>query len=310
MKTISSILFMFMMVIHLFAQDSEQVGIGPMGPDDEIGTINMITEQSQLQVLSVKSKENEQTKLVTQQAIKENIKLSFSDGREDIKGLVHINAVLQSVGVRVSTVELPEKAKPILEKSKTRALNEEEANDLIATCYLDRDSLLNQIEKAGRKPVAENGGSLTTGEDNVAPYPKVYDMKALSPDVTVFLQDKFGKLHVNSNDEGMGIDEVMTIVSGGPWTWFFVLPDNVVGKLTLGHVEIDGLGWRISYPGLGPHGGFFDAEYGLVVAFAHGPEKFVMRYKDPIVKLDKWMGKNPWIDFSDSTPRLLEKINK
>ena len=310
MKTIRTFLLMLILSVNLFAQDNEQVGISPWGEEDEIGTLNMMKEQSQLEVLLKKTKQIEQTKVTAQQAIKEDIKLSFSDGREDVIGLVDINAVLSSVGVRVSTIELPEKAKPILETSKTRALNEEEANNLIATFYLDRDALLNQIEKAGRKPVAKNGGSLTTGEDNMAPYPKVYDMKALSPEVTVFLQDKFGKLHVNSADDGMGIDEVMTIVSGGPWTWFFVLPDNVVGKLTLGHVETDGLGWRISYPGLGPHGGFFDAEYGLVVAFAHGPEKFVMRYEDPSVKLDKWMGKNPWIDFSDNTPKLLEKLKK
>jgi len=310
MKTISTFLLMLILAVNLFAQDNEKVGISPWGDEDEIGTLNMMKERSQLPVLSVKSQENEQTKVVAQRAIKEDIKLSFSDGREDAIGIVDINAVLHSVGVRVNTVELPEKAKSILETSKTRALNKEEANNLIATFYLNRDALLNQIEKAGRKPAAKNGGSLTTGEDNMAPYPKVYDMKALSPDVTVFLQDKFGKLHVNSNDEGMGIDEVMTIVSGGPWTWFFVLPENVVGKLTLGHVEMDGLGWRISYPGLGPHGGFFDAEYGLVVAFAHGPEKFVMRYKDPGVKLDKWMGKNPWIDYSDNTPKLLDVINK
>lgn len=34
------------------------------------------------------------------------------------------------------------------------------------------------------------------------------------------------------------------------------------------------------------------------------------RYEDPGVELDPWMGKNPWIDFSDDTPKLLEKINK
>lgn len=255
-----------------------------------------------------KDKSKEQTKVESQKVTKEDIKLSFSDGRNDAIGLVDINAVLSSVGVRVSTVELPEKAKPILETSKTRALDKKEASDLIAAFHLDRKGLLNQIEKADRKPVAENGGSLITGEDDMAPYPKVYDMKALSPEVTIFLQDKFGKLHVNSTDNGMGIDEVMTIVSGGPWTWFFVLPNNVVGKLTLGHVKIDGLGWRISYPGLGPHGGFLDSEYGLVVAFAHGPEKFVMRYEDPNVTLDKWMGENPWIDFSGEAPELLEKV--
>ena len=245
-----------------------------------------------------------------QEVVKEGITLSFSNGRADAVGLVAINAVLSSVGVRASTVELPENAKPILEISKTRALDKKETNDLIAAFHLNRKGLLNQIEKAGRQPVAKNGGSLITGEDDRPPYPQVYDMKALSPEVTVFLQDKFGKLHVNSTDKGTGIDEVMTVVSGGPWTWFFVLPNNVVGKLTLGHVKINGLGWRISYPGIRPHGGFMDAEYGLVVAFAHGPERFVMRYKEPAVKLDKWMGKNPWIDFSNKeAPRLLDNIN-
>lgn len=258
---------------------------------------------------SKKEAKVEPQELHKQEVVKEDIRLSFSDGRKDAIGLVNINVVLESVGVRVSTVELPEIAKPILETSKSRALNEKEASELIAAFHLDRAGLLNQIEKAGRKPVAENGGSLITGEADMAPYPKVYDMKALSPEITVFLQDKFGKLHVNSTDEGTGIDEVMTIVSGGPWTWFFVLPNNVVGKLTLGHVKIDGLGWRISYPGISPHGGFLDSEYGLVVAFAHGPEKFVMRYEEPTVKLDKWMGKNPWIDFSGETPKLLKKVN-
>ncbi|WP_206610037.1 hypothetical protein [Maribellus luteus] len=310
MKTIFAVLFIISISVgNFFIPRDKQIGISPWGKKDEIGTLIKMPEKSQFQVSSKKGNQNEQAKVVAQQANKEDITLSFSDGREDAVGIVDINAVLRSVGVQVSTVELPEKVKPILETSKTRALNEDEAKNLIAAFHLDRDALLNQIERAGRKPVAKNGGSLTTGEDNMAPYPKVYDMKALSPELTVFLQDKFGKLHVNSNDDGMGIDEVMTIVSGGPWTWFFVLPDNVVGKLTLGHVEVDGLGWRISYPGLGPHGGFFDAEYGLVVAFAHGPERFVMRYQDPGVKLDKWMGKNPWIDFSDGTPELLENID-
>ncbi|WP_319480215.1 hypothetical protein [uncultured Draconibacterium sp.] len=311
MKTILTVLFLIPISVgKLFAQGNEQFGINRWSEERKIEVSNMMAEQFELEVLSKKNIQNEQAKVFTLPANKENIKLSFSDGRDDATGLADINAVLQSVGVRVSTVELPEKAKPILETSKTRALNEEEAKNLIAAFHLDRAALLNQIEKAGREPAVENGGALTTGEDNMAPYPKVYDMKALSAEVTVFLQDKFGKLHVNSADDGLGIDEVMTIVSGGPWTWFFVLPDNVVGKLTLGHVKIDGLGWRISYPGLGPHGGFFDAKYGLVVAFAHGPEKFVMRYEDPGVKLDKWMGKNPWIDFSDNMPRLLEKIDQ
>ncbi|MCG8684798.1 MAG: hypothetical protein MI892_07985, partial [Desulfobacterales bacterium] len=112
---------------------------------------------------------------------------------------------------------------------------------------------------------------------------------------------------VNSSEDNIGIDEVMTIVSGGPYTWFFVLPGNVVGKLTFGHVEKSGHAWRISYPGLVPHGGFFDAEYGLVVAYAHGPDHFVMRYKEPGIQGAETLGKNPWIDFSKEPPELLTK---
>lgn len=99
----------------------------------------------------------------------------------------------------------------------------------------------------------------------------------------------------------------MTIVSGGPYTWFFVMPDNIVGKLIFGHVGKSGHAWRISYPGLVPHGGFFDAEYGLVVAYAHGPEHFVMRYEEPRVQGAETLGNNPWIDFSQDTPQLLSK---
>ena len=106
----------------------------------------------------------------------------------------------------------------------------------------------------------------------------------------------------------MGIDEVMTIVSGGQWTWFFVLPDSTVAKLTLGPVGLDGQAWRISYPGLVPHGGFLDAEYGLVVAYAHGPEKFVMRYEEPNVNGSELLGTNSWIDYSGEIPKLLDRL--
>ena len=234
------------------------------------------------------------------------IKLSYSDGKPATVGLEGINEILSTIGVRVHKVPLPEEAKPILRVSQDRAINEEEAAQLLSIFSLHRGDLLEEIEKAGRKPEAHRGGFLSTSEEGVAPYPKVYDMKALTPDVMVYLQDKFGRLHVNSAENGMGIDEVMTIISGGPWTWFFLLPDNVTGKLTLGHVGLDGSGWRISYPGLGPHAGFLDPEHGLVVAYAHGPQNFVMRYEEPSIEGAELLGKNPWIDFSGEVPKLLD----
>ncbi len=103
-----------------------------------------------------------------------------------------------------------------MEVSKERAITKEESEKLISLFSLHRGDLLGQIKKAGRVPEAHRGGFLSTSEVGVAPYPKVYDMKAMTPEVMHYLQDKFGKLHVNSSDDGgVGIDEVMTIVSGG-----------------------------------------------------------------------------------------------
>jgi hypothetical protein len=235
------------------------------------------------------------------------LRLAYSDGRPEMVGLERVNSVLRSVGVRVSTVPLHESALPILEASQTRAIDAEETTALLSIFSLHRGQLLDEISMAGRAPEAHRGGYLTTSEDGIPPYPKVYDMKAMSPEVKTHLQEKFGKLHVNSADNGMGIDEVMTIVSGGPWTWFFLLPDDVIGKLTLEFVGLDGPGWRISYPGLVPHGGFLDAEYGLVVAHAHGPERFVMRYDEPSVRGSKMLDTNSWIDFSGESPKLLDR---
>jgi len=235
-----------------------------------------------------------------------SIILSYSDGKSSTIGLEDINKVLKSVGVRVHKVPLPKEAHPILKVSQKRAINKEEAAKLISIFSLHRGDLLEEIEIAGRKPATHRGGYLSTSEVGVAPYPKVYDMKALTPEVMAFLQVKFGKLHVNSAENGMGIDEVMTLVSGGPWTWFFLLPDNVIGKLTLGHVGLDGSGWRISYPGLVPHGAFLDPEHGLVVAYAHGPKNFVMRYEEPSIEGAVLLGKNSWLDISGKIPKLLD----
>lgn len=234
-----------------------------------------------------------------------HIALYYSDGSEPDYGIRAVNQRLVDIGVRVSQVAIPEDAKPILKQSAHRALSQEESDELIKQFHLGRRELLDETRKAGRKPEMHQGGYLQTSELNVPPYPKVYDMKRLDRGTTAFLQRKFGKLHVNSSQAGVGIDEVMTIVSGGPYTWFFVFEDNVVGKLHFGTVHEDGMAWRISYPGRVPHGGYFDAPHGLVVAYAHGPKNFIMRYEDTSVQGHETLGDNPWIDFSKDDPALI-----
>ncbi|MFC9510184.1 hypothetical protein [Streptomyces sp. NPDC057002] len=133
-------------------------------------------------------------------------------------------------------------------------------------------------------------------------------MKTMDTAARHYVQQRFGKLHVNRSDDGVGIDEVMTVVSGGPWIWFYRLPDGTVAKLSVGAVEIGDLAWRISYPGIRPHAAFLDAEHGLTVAYAHGPEKFVIRYEDSTAEGAEVLGTNPWIDFTGDAPRLLNDI--
>lgn len=232
------------------------------------------------------------------------IQLYYSDGSRPDFGMASVNKRLQTIGVRVTQVPIPEAAKPILSSSLRRALSQEESDRLIQHFRLGRRDLLGEIRAAGRKPTVHQGGHLQTSETGVAPYPKVYDMQALDPSTVAYLQRKFGRLHVNSSEAGVGIDEVMTIVSGGPYTWFFGFENGVVGKLHLGRIQKNGKAWRISYPGLVPHGGYFDAPDGLVVAYAHGPRHFVMRYADLTIAEHEILGDNPWIDFSGDRPSL------
>lgn len=236
-----------------------------------------------------------------------HIALTYSDGSKPSIGLESVNQRLREIGVRVSRVAIPEIARPILRASRARAITAAESAALINQFALGRRELLDEITSAGRQPEMHRGGFLRTAEIGVPPYPKVYDMRAMDEAATRFVQRKFGRLHVNSSESGVGIDEVMTIVSGGPYTWFFVFPGNVVGKLRFGVVAEGLLAWRISYPGLVPHGGFFDAQDGLVVAYAHGPENFVMRYEDPSVEGAATLNDNPWIDFGSDRPRLLDR---
>ncbi|WP_421535908.1 hypothetical protein [Priestia sp. D3YE.R1] len=238
---------------------------------------------------------------------KDIVKLQFSDGRSDVKGIEDVNAVLRTVGVRASTLPIPEEAKTILKASQTRAINEKEQAELISIFNLTRSDLLEQIQLAGRTPVFADGGEFTT-EVGSPSYPKIYDMQAMNEEVQSAVLNKYGRLHVNSSDDGTGIDEVMTVVSGGPFTWMFTLPDGVVSRLTVDTVGLDDQAVRLSYPGLGMHAGYMSPKKGLIVAFAHGPESFEVRFEGSHVEHSELLNTNPWVDFSGSTPTLRTKV--
>lgn len=226
--------------------------------------------------------------------------LEFSDGRPSLSGLDAINAVLGTIGVRLRRVDLPVAARPILEASARAPLTQAQKAELLALFSLSRQDMLDETRAAGRAPSVPGGGSMITGEIGVPPYPKVYDLKAMGPQDRLGARNKFARLHVNATDDGVGVDEVMTLVAGGPWTWYFLLKDNVVVKLKMSRVDPAGQGWRLSYPGLVPHGGHFHAEDGLCIAYITGPASWTMRYTAPALPGAVMLGGNPWIDFNSN----------
>ena len=238
----------------------------------------------------------------------DSLRLDFSSGRTYLTGLAPINQELMKIGVRVSSVPLVSESLDLLAESIEEGcspIGQSQQKELLRIYALDRNALLEQIALAGRRPACSEGGELVTAEKGVPPYPKIYDLKAMGTQGQIEAQFKFGRFHFNSSPLGVGVDEVMTLVSGGPWTWFFAnVQEGEMMKLTLGYVQSSTGGIRLSYPGLNPHGAFMRSmpkanrsEGGLCIAQIHGPHEWLMQYAD--------VGANPWCDFSDASQPVL-----
>ena len=228
----------------------------------------------------------------------ESARLVFSDGRPDVVGVSAINDVLKAVGVRLNQIDVPKASIPLLQKSTKTKLTDAEKAQVLKEFALSREEKVRLTRSSGREPAILGGGSMSTGEIDVAPYPKVYDLKAMSAEDKLGARNKFAKFHVNFADGQIGVDEVMTLPSGGPWTWYFQLKDQVAVKLEMGKVEPGARAWRLIYPGLTPHGANFSADSGLCIAYITGPQTWKMRYEAPGLAQADLLGKNPWVDFA------------
>ncbi|VWC54664.1 hypothetical protein BLA18110_00122 [Burkholderia lata] len=234
------------------------------------------------------------------------VSLKFSDGRPDIVGVEKVNVALKDIGVHVMTIDAPKSAHSILAASYERALSEREKQDLIHEFKLTTPELLEQVRLASRTPAVAGGGVMTE-ETGTGPYPKVYDMKALDNATHKAVLEKYGRMHVNSADDGTDIDEVMTVVSGGPFRWAFTLKDGSIARFQVEKVNLGEKAVRVSYHGLGMHAGIMDARQGLIVAYGHGPKAFTMRYQADVPHANL-LGTNPWVDFSRDMPAVLDKV--
>ncbi len=222
--------------------------------------------------------------------------LAFSDNRAPVAGLEDMNAVLSRIGVMLTRVEPPAVALDLAKAAMAGPLSAEQSAEMLRLFTLDRETVLAAATGAGRVPVIDGGGALSTAETGVPPYPKVYDLASMGPADHLAAKNKFGRLHVNATDDMTGVDEVMTLTAGGPWVWYFQLEECVAVELRMGTVLPGEQAWRISYPGLVPHGADFYTETGICVAYITGPETWQMRYEAPVPQGDL-MGTNPFIRF-------------
>lgn len=238
----------------------------------------------------------------------EYVSIRYPDGRPDIVGIDKANAILHTIGVHVSTVDIPVTAIPLLKKSEAEALTDADKESLISQFSMTREQLLEQIKLAGRVPSVPGGGVMTRDVDGGV-YPNINDMKSADDEARKYILDKYGRLHVNSSEDGVAIDEVMTVLSGGPFRWGFTLKDGTVIRFQVNTIDINDKAVRVSYSGMGMHTGIIDAENGLMLAYAHGPKEFVMRYKADVPHADL-LGTNPWIDYTGTMPKVLDRVKR
>lgn len=234
------------------------------------------------------------------------VRISFS-GRSSERaiGLDAVNAALRWAGC--SLAELP--AVPAVQQLLCKAASGQalcpdfEAPVLLHHYALNRADVLAAAAFSAREPAMQNGGAMATEEEGVPQYPKLYDMSVMGPlETRGEVYRKFGRLHVNSSLDGIGVDEVMQIPVGGPFVWFFRHPEPELGvmKLEMPAVAPGEPGWRLCYPGLTPHGAFMNPATGLVVAYITGPPVWHMQYAA------SGQDSNQWVDAAPEVPLLLD----
>lgn len=191
-----------------------------------------------------------------------------------VTGLADVNRELAVVGSRVWPLDLrsaPADVRRLLAKPTLEAV---ETTRLMEHFLLSRERLLEIIAAAGRAPNVPGGGALSTHVDSHGySYPQLWLVQD-GIDYT-----RFDRFHVNTADDGTGVDEVMQVLSGAGIAIRHRLPD---GKVLALHVDCPGAdaGWLVTYDGGHPHiGSLSSARPGTkALVQAIGPPRWSVRY--------------------------------
>jgi hypothetical protein len=202
--------------------------------------------------------------------------LEFSDGGTAATGLEKVNAGLAPYGARIWPLHLggiPADMRRLLVQPR---LIKAEADRVRRQFLLPCERLLQLIAGAGRTPHVPGGGSMAPFVENHGyAYPQLYLSEA-GVDYT-----RFDRFHVNTADDGTGVDEIGQLLYGGGIRIVQRRPGLGIVRLHLSCPSPDH-SWIVTYDGGASHIGSLSAaspgtKFLMQVI---GPERWTMRYEE------------------------------
>lgn len=190
--------------------------------------------------------------------------------------LSEIQDELMRIGIGVWPLPLAEVPADVRQLLRQSNLTDEETALVRNRFLLSRERLLEVIAASGRTPNVPGGGVLETVVANQGySYPQLWVVEE-GVDYT-----RFDRFHVNVSDNGVGVDEVLQMVSGQGVVVRARRPDGTIYTLRLDCASEDAC-WIFSYnAGLTHIGSLSSATPGTkLVVQAIGPAEWSLRYVD------------------------------
>jgi hypothetical protein len=202
--------------------------------------------------------------------------LEVAAGRAPATALDMVNAGLANYGSRVWPLDLTGVALDLRKIVVKPNLTKAEVDHVKEHFLLSREQLLRLIGEAGRTPHIPGGGSMIPFVENRGyAYPQLYVVGADSD------YRHFDRLHVNTADDGTGVDEIGQLLSGGGVRIVQDRPGLGTAILHLSCPSAD-FGWIVTYDGGAPHiGSLSGTSPGTKFLMqVIGPERWSLRYQN------------------------------